>query len=277
MDMESRRNGCGVNAVGTPSVESFRAFGFAVLRQFFDPRPLAMEVDRVLSDGLLRQPPHGGEIRFQYVPMMTAETPVSLSLLDRLGAVAEAWFDRPVLPTRAKGTRYFGETPWHVDSELPVASLGCLAYLEPTADDSGALRLVPGSHHQRFNEALRGVCAVAVRDPSLPSHVVATDPGDVILMDEHVLHAAFGGGVRRQWRVDYLGVPVGVEESVLTKSYFDGLYEREWDGGYDVDRFPSYGPDWRRSGRAAVAQLEALGVYEAAAAQEAFIRSRPRS
>lgn len=28
---------------------------------------------------------------------------------------------------------------------------------------------------------------------SLPGHVVATDPGDVILMDEHVLHAAFGG------------------------------------------------------------------------------------
>jgi hypothetical protein len=59
--------------------------------------------------------------------------------------------------------------------------------------------------------------------------------------------------------------------------YFDSLYEREWGGGYDVDRFPSYGPEWRRSSRAAVAQLEALGVYEAAAAQEAFIRARPRS
>jgi len=35
----------------------------------------------------------------------------------------------------------------------------------------------------------------------------------VILMDEHVLHAAFGGCVRRQWRADYLGVPVGGEES----------------------------------------------------------------
>lgn len=268
MDIESRRDGCG---------ESFRAFGFAVLRQFFDPRPLAMEVDRVLSDGLLRQPPHDGGIRFQYVPMMTAETPASLSLLDRLGAIAETLFNRPVLPTRAKGVRYVGETPWHVDSVLPVASVGCLVYLEPTGPDNGALRIVPGSHHPPFNEALRDIRAARVRDPSLPVHVVATDPGDVILMDEHVLHAAFGGSVRRQWRVDYLGVPVSVEESILTKSYFDRLYEREWDGGYDVDRFPSYGPEWRRSSRAAVAQLEALGVYEAAAAQEAFIRARPRS
>jgi phytanoyl-CoA dioxygenase PhyH len=272
MDMESRRDECGVD-----EVESFRTFGFAVLRRFFDPGPLAMEVDRVLSEGLTRRRPHTGEIRFQYVPMMTAETPASLSLLDRVGAVAEMLLERPVLPTRAKGTRYFGESPWHVDSSLPVKSLGSLAYLDPTGPDSGALRVMPGSHHSTFNEALRDVRAARMRDPSLPGHVVATDPGDVILMDEHVLHAAFGGGVRRQWRVDYLGVPVGSDEIIRAKSYFARLYKLGWDGGYDVDQYPSYGPDWRRSGRAAVTQLEALGVYEAASAHEAFIRSRPGS
>jgi hypothetical protein len=35
-----------------PLGESFRTFGFAVLRQFFDPGPLSMEVDMVLSEGL---------------------------------------------------------------------------------------------------------------------------------------------------------------------------------------------------------------------------------
>jgi hypothetical protein len=209
--------------------------------------------------------------------MMTAETPASLSLLDRLKAVAETLFARPVLPTRAKGTRYFGESPWHVDSSLPVKSLGCLAYLEPTGPDSGALRVMPGSHHSTFNEALRDVRAARMRDRSLPGHVLATQPGDVILMDEHVLHAAFGGGVRRQWRVDYLSVPDGSEEVLRAKSYFASLYDPEWDGGYDVDRYPSYGPDWKRSSRAAVTQLEALGVYEIASAHEAFIRSRSGS
>jgi hypothetical protein len=114
--------------------------------------------------------------------------------------------------------------------------------------------------------------AARVLDASLPGHVIATDPGDVILMDEHLLHAACGGGVRRQWRVDFLCAPVDVEEVTRTKSYFASLYEPEWDGGYDVDRYPSYGPAWRDSGRVAVAQLAALGVYEAAAAQEAFMR-----
>ena len=277
MDMESRRDGCGVYEFGRPLVESFRTFGFAVLRRFFDPGPLALEVDRVLSEGLTRRRPHTGDIRFQYVPMMTAETPASLSLLDRLGAFAETLFERPVLPARAKGTRYFGETPWHVDSSLSVESVGCLAYLEPAGPDCGALRVMPGSHHSTFNEALRDMRAARVLDPSLPGHVLATHPGDVILMDEHVLHAAFGGTVRHQWRVDYLSVPVSSEEFILAKSYFASIYDLEWDGGYDVDRYPSYGPDWRRSSRAAVTKLEALGVYEAASAHEAFIRSRSGS
>jgi hypothetical protein len=272
MDFESRRDG---RVVDEPFVQSFRAFGFAVLRGFFDPGSLATEVDRVLSEGLTRLRPHTGDIRFQYVPMMTAETPASLSLLDRLGAVAETLFARPVVPTRAKATRYFGEAPWHVDSSLPVESLGCLAYLEPTGPESGALRVVPGSQHPDLNDALRDVCAARMRDPSLPGFVLATRPGDVILMDEHVLHASFGGSVRRQWRVDYLAVPVGSDEITLAKSYFASLYEPGSAGGYDVDRYPSYGPDWRRSGRAAVMQLEALGVYEAASAHERRSKDRP--
>ena len=85
--------------------------------------------------------------------------------------------------------------------------------------------------------------------------------------------ASFGGRTRRQWRIDFLRDPVGDEAERITKSYFAGIYPPDWDGGYDVDRYPSYGPDWRTSGRPAVARLEALGVYELAEAQEAFTRN----
>jgi ectoine hydroxylase-related dioxygenase (phytanoyl-CoA dioxygenase family) len=156
--------------------------------------------------------------------MMTAETPVSLALLDRIEAVATAVFGGPVIPTRAKGTRYRGESPWHTDSDLPLRSVGCLAYLEPVGADSGALRVIPGSHHPQFREALRELGSTGLRDSSLPAHVVATEPGDLLLLDEHVLHASFGGGIRRQWRVDYLGASSDMEVH-LTKSYFAGIYE----------------------------------------------------
>ena len=130
------------------SSHAFRTFGFVVLRQFFDPSPLAAEIDQVMHDGLVSDVSSSGEIRFQYVPMMTARTPVSLSLLDRVEAVAAALLGGPVLPTRAKGARYSGNTPWHTDSAFPLASVGFLAYLEPLGAENGALRVLPGSHHQ---------------------------------------------------------------------------------------------------------------------------------
>ena len=77
----------------------------------------------------------------------------------------------------------------------------------------------------------------------------------MILLDERVL-ASFGGGIRRQWRVDYLSVPAEHTEVSFIKSYFASIYTPGWDGGYGV------------------ARLDALGVYEIVAAQEAFMRSR---
>jgi len=259
------------------SAGAFRTFGFGVLRQFFDPHPLAVEIDQVMHDGLLADVSRTGGSRFQYVPMMTAKSPVSLSLLDRVEAVAAVVLGGSVLPTRAKGVRIFGNTPWHTDSASPLPSVGFLAYLEPLGAENGALRVLPGSHHPDFREALRGLRVDGTAASALPAHVVVTEPGDVILLHEHLFHASFGGGTRRQWRVDFVNAPVGAEAEELTRSYFAGLYAPDWDGGYDVDRYPSYGPDWRDSGRPAVAQLHALGVYELAAAQEAFTGSRRRS
>ena len=69
---------------------ALETFGFVVLRQFLDPGPLAAEIDRVVADGILRDVQRRSDVRFQYVPMMTAETPTSLSLLDRAETVAVA-------------------------------------------------------------------------------------------------------------------------------------------------------------------------------------------
>jgi hypothetical protein len=128
------------------TADVFRTFGFVIIRQFFDAASLGEEIDQVMRSGVAsRQPTAYSGIHFQYVPMMTAETPESLALLDRAGALAEAVLGGPVLPTRAKGTRYFGNTPWHTDSDSPVTSIGFLAYCDPLDADTGALRVIPGS------------------------------------------------------------------------------------------------------------------------------------
>ena len=256
-------------------IHDFQASGFLILRQFFDSGPLSAEIDGVLQDAFASLSPvsrYDG-IHFQYVPMMTAKTPESLSLLDRTAIVAEQLLGGPVIPTRAKAIRYFGDTAWHVDSVQPIASIGLMAYLEPLGAENGALRVLPGSHLPERRNAIRALGGTGILATELPSEVLATEPGDLIVFDEHLFHSSHGGVARRQWRVDYLRDPEDAATRNKTVAYFSNIYAPNWNGGYDVDRHPTYGPDWRASGRRAVARLEALGVYELAAKQELFTRS----
>ena len=251
-----------------------RTSGFLVLRQFFDPATLSAEMDRVLKDAFSSSTAvsrYDG-IHFQYVPMMTATTPESLSLLDRTTVVAEQLLGGPVLPTRAKAIQYFGSTPWHVDSVQPMVSIGFMTYLEPLDGENGALRVLPGSHLPKRGNFLRAMGATGKPATELQSEILPTEPGDMIVFDEHLFHASHGGVARRQWRIDYVRDPVDAAARNTTRAYFSNIYAPNWGGGYDVDRYPSYGPDWRTSGRPAVERLETLGVYELAAKHETFAR-----
>lgn len=246
----------------------FRKLGFVVLARAFDPGALSAEIDRALGQPFrapFRAAVGEGAVTGRYVPMQSARTPASTALIAALEPTAALLLGGRVLPVRAKGVLYFGETPWHRDSEHDVPSVGLAAYLEPLRAASGALRVRPGTHRT----SARDVAA----EPEAEI-VVETEPGDVIAFDEHLLHASFGGDNRRQWRVDFVGDPVGAEQEARVRAYFGAIFRPDWDGGYDVDAYPSYGPDWMASGRPWVARLAQLGVYDAAAAEEAFARSR---
>ena len=219
----------------------FRSAGFVVLRRAFDARPLAAEVDLALAHTVAV-----GERGFRYVPMMCERTPVSLSLLDHFAAPAAELLDAPVLPVRAKGVVYAGDTAWHHDSGHDLASVGFLAYLDPLDAEHGALRVLPGS--QRYE-----------RDDTAAGFAIPTEPGDVIAFDEHLYHASTGGRDRRQWRVDYVA-DRGDDDRL--RAYFADVYPPDWDGGYDAERYPSYGAHWRASGRPWIDRLAQLGVYD---------------
>ena len=257
-------------------LDHYMTFGFMVLRGWFDPEALGRELDHALSTGLPAKsaPLEKSDIRFQYVPMMTSECPESLALLDRCGHVAEELLGHPVLPTRAKGCRYSGGTPWHVDSTLDLPSVGFAAYLEPLGTETGALRVLPGSHLPASSKALQELGAQGLPAPSLPGLGLQTEPGDLIAFDEHLWHASAGGTLRRQWRADYVGAPENTSAEERVKAYFQGIFPPDRDGGYDVDRYPSYGPDWRQSPRPSAARLDVLGVYDLADRQEAYARSK---
>jgi len=148
-----------------------------------------------------------------------------------------------------------------------VASVGFACYLEPLDGATGALRVAPGSH--------RPLRAPAPADDPSDDHAVGTEPGDVIVFDEHLLHASRGGTLRRQWRVDYVARPADAAEEAVVRRYYADIFSPDWDAGYDVDAFPSYGGHWQGlCDPDDDALLDRVGAYAAAGAEEAAARAR---
>ena len=137
------------------------------------------------------------------------------------------------------GALFVGDTQWHPDvaevSEQTRIKVGI--YLDPVRKESGALRVVPGSHKNPLHELLQPLrmgrlkealedgrllsngapAAEADRieleawekrsgvnldanntifgwDPTeIPSTVLESNPGDIVVFSQHCFHAAFGG------------------------------------------------------------------------------------
>jgi hypothetical protein len=111
-----------------------------------------------------------------------------------------------------------GDTPWHSDSpwlESGRTAGWCemLVYLDPLSAETGALRVVPGSHRvddEYANDVHAGIFDDTAARPAqpadtwgvsaaeVPAVVLPTQPGDVILLNHMTAHASFGGGARRR-------------------------------------------------------------------------------
>lgn len=257
-------------APNDPAVH-LHSFGFVVLRGLFDPGPLQLELDRSLQAGFADHHRNSGAAgnQFRYLPMMCEQTPVSLALAVRLAAIAADLLGCAALPGRAKGTEYHGSTAWHRDGDGSLRTLGVACYLEPLTAGTGALQVLPGSHHPDYAAAIATGLASAITPPGL---ALPTTPGDAIVFDERLYHASAGGRLRRQWRIDLVADLPDHDDGL--RRWFAAQHAPGWDGGYDVDRFPSYGPAWRALDPRWDRRLAELGAYDHAAAEEAFARAR---
>lgn len=247
----------------------FAAFGFAVVSGHVDVAALSEEFDRTMADAFegvdhLNVGQVGNQ--FRYVPMMCEHTLASVGHVLRLAALAADMLGCEVLPGRAKGTTYVGSADWHRDSDLAVRSVGIATYLEPLTAGTGALRVLPGTHHDGYASAVSDHLAVGGEVPFI---ALETVPGDLIVFDEHLYHGSSGGLRRRQWRVDFVADD-GNDDALA--QWYTRQYSVGWDAGYDVDRYPSYGPKWQQLAERWNRRLTALGAYHAAEAEESAVR-----
>ena len=105
------------------------------------------------------------------------------------------------------GNFYSGDTGWHSDL-MPNTGfykdcehVKVAFYLDPVTRDTGALRVIPGSHipGDKFSETMQKFLnegGLAGKD--VPAAALETKPGDVVLFTHNLKHASFGGSKRRR-------------------------------------------------------------------------------
>ena len=268
-------------------VDHYQTFGFVVLPGWLDEpqaAKLGQELDQALRDGYgahFGDRDASDDVFGRWLPMMSRQrTPISMGLVEdpRFLGAARQLLDSPVLPTFAEGYLLFGEAGFHSDCGTGSHGVKFVAYLEPLTAATGALQLMPGSHHPDFGAA---VAAWDARHPAmnseglrgklaaLPCAVAETQPGDVIAFDWHTWHASVGGRDRRQWTVSYAKDPATTEEAGRLRDFLASLAPNG-DEPFDHDAYPCYDNHWldpyaAHPDRAALAErMRQLGLFELA-------------
>lgn len=111
------------------------------------------------------------------------------------------------------GNKYVGDTGWHSDTTMEktwpgnLKSINLSFYLDPMTSETGALRIIPGSQFigDQFSELLKAQIHTAdmhglwgVERSELPAIPIDIRPGDLLVFNNYVKHAAFGGGNNRR-------------------------------------------------------------------------------
>jgi Phytanoyl-CoA dioxygenase (PhyH) len=259
----------------TGQVDHFRTFGFTVLRGYLADRVrvLRAEVDAAIRDAYAATYDERvfDGISGHYLPMASRLTPVSTSLVcddPRLIDAAEQLLGGPVIPECPEGVLYFSEAGWHTDDGIGVRGAKFAAYFDELTAGTGALQLVPGSHHPEQNARLsayscrRGPArseaeAAAAYQASFPGFIADTSPGDVIAFDLHTWHASTGGRDRLAWTAVYQRCPETEPERDRTLRSVHDSFEQAF-RGFDRNRYPV----WRDWIAGAAAHPRRAGVIE---------------
>jgi hypothetical protein len=104
------------------------------------------------------------------------------------------------------GNYYSGDTGWHPDGNGNILNpIKVAFYLDPVGPDTGCLRVIPGSFEKEHlinrrkinpNESEK-LFGIHRRD--FPGNVPLTcTPGDIVMFNHDVWHAAYGGSSRRR-------------------------------------------------------------------------------
>jgi hypothetical protein len=183
----------------------FETFGYVVL-----PGLLADAVDWITEEfetvWRQRGVVHDGSRRSCIVPFIDQRERLC-TLLDepRVAGIARSLLGEDFNYLGGDGNYYAGDTAWHSDGFHRVGRYLKIAfYLDPLTRDTGALRVIPGTHRLDLEQSWDARRARDAQElwglgqKEVPCVALDTQPGDVVAFDHNLMHASFGGSSRRR-------------------------------------------------------------------------------
>ncbi len=157
---------------------------------------------------------HDGSARSCIVPFVDQSEYLS-SLLDdpRVDGILASLLGEDYNYIGSDGNFYVGDTGWHSDTDWTGVQRGkpprvfykMALYLDPVTRDSGALRVIPGSHRygdvfaEDLERSLRKAPdLLGVTGAEVPAIALESRPGDVVIFNQNLKHSSWGGGKRRR-------------------------------------------------------------------------------
>lgn len=218
-------------------INHFHTFGFLVLPKLLTADEVATikrEADEILSDARDGRPFDPSQR--QAVQPFFERRPFLAGLADddRIYGLGEDILGPDFVLDGTEGNLHVGDTPWHGSrgQYSKVLEIKIAFYVDFLTRDTGCLRVVPGSHHDSEPDPY-AILRPVHDDPDfrpfgldpteIPCVAIETEPGDVVVFTEDILHAAFGGATgRHQHAISFFRNPT-TDEQV---AYVRGMYER---------------------------------------------------
>jgi hypothetical protein len=195
----------------------FEAFGFLLIRGLFADD--IAELTTAFEDVFDRNPAFESheDLHFNDRRMIIAgiakQDPRLEALLDdpRVVDIVSNLIGPDYEPCESDASLFYCDTSWHADtfgSPLDVYHVKLSFYLDPLRSDTGAIRMIPGSHKwdSTYAELLRDklsnhqaiVDHFGVAPDEVPAWALETNPGDLVVWNMAIIHASFGGHQRRR-------------------------------------------------------------------------------
>ncbi len=211
----------------------FDTFGFVIFKQLFTPAETA-EITRNFDDVMAEQrngEPFPGDRRQMILSLVEQRDELARLLEDdRIYGIAEDVVGPNFVWIAGDGNLYVGDTQWHPDAgKYPIIKVAF--YLDPVREDSGCLRVIPGSHKEPLHSDLKvmtrhretpPVYPFGAKPEDIPAFPLESDPGDVVMFNQNLWHSSFGGSThRRMFTLNFAKRPESAEDEAWFRWVYD--------------------------------------------------------